>query len=185
MQGYIRACAADMLGTAPGFQRSLSAPNSALEVCNQRVQLLLACICCGSTVLASVTKCVSTQPGGAAAAGLFLPPFLLCVPHLCGGAAPPSATREAVAAHSSFYPPMALYCPSQCVLRRRGAAIGYWGNLMITAVVTGFSGSLTTVSTFITEVRHVHCQGWSSDAAGGKPCARGFHQAHAWGCAQC
>lgn len=41
----------------------------------------------------------------------------------------------------------------QCVLQRRGPALGYWGNLMINSVITGFNGSLTTVSTFITEVR--------------------------------
>lgn len=48
--------------------------------------------------------------------------------------------------------------PSQCVVQRRGASVGYWGNLAITAVVTGFSGSLTTVSTFITEVRQADRQ---------------------------
>ncbi|PRW44982.1 Camphor resistance family isoform 1 [Chlorella sorokiniana] len=40
----------------------------------------------------------------------------------------------------------------QCVLQRRGSALGYWGTLMIESVITGFNGSLTTVSTFITEV---------------------------------
>jgi fluoride ion exporter CrcB/FEX len=39
----------------------------------------------------------------------------------------------------------------QCVTQRRGAAVGYWGSLMISAVQTGFCGSLTTVSTFVTE----------------------------------
>ena len=39
----------------------------------------------------------------------------------------------------------------QCVLQRK-TTVGYWGSLWISAVITGFSGSLTTVSTFVTEV---------------------------------
>jgi hypothetical protein len=39
------------------------------------------------------------------------------------------------------------------VLQRRGSAVGYWGTLAIQAVETGFCGCLTTVSTFVAEVR--------------------------------
>lgn len=41
----------------------------------------------------------------------------------------------------------------QCILQREAAtSLGYWGVLMLGAVQTGFCGSLTTVSTFVTEV---------------------------------
>ncbi|EFN56313.1 hypothetical protein CHLNCDRAFT_144735 [Chlorella variabilis] len=43
-------------------------------------------------------------------------------------------------------------CALQCVLQRRYEAAGYWGVLWLTAVQSGFCGSLTTVSTFVTEV---------------------------------
>ena len=48
-------------------------------------------------------------------------------------------------------PPPCL--PLQCVLQRRPVAIGYWGSLVTTATQSGFCGSLTTVSTFVAEVR--------------------------------
>lgn len=51
--------------------------------------------------------------------------------------------------------PLAASLP-QCVLQRRGSSLGYWGTLMIDSVITGFNGSLSTVSTFITEVRGGH-----------------------------
>lgn len=47
-----------------------------------------------------------------------------------------------------------LLCVScvQCVLRRN-SGLSYWGTLMLQAVQTGFCGSLSTVSTFVTEAR--------------------------------
>jgi hypothetical protein len=40
----------------------------------------------------------------------------------------------------------------QCVLQRKGSTLGYWATLLIPAVMMGFCGSLSTVSTFVTEV---------------------------------
>ncbi|KAI3426157.1 hypothetical protein D9Q98_008534 [Chlorella vulgaris] len=40
----------------------------------------------------------------------------------------------------------------QSILQRRGTAMSYWGLVVIQSVETGFSGCLTTVSTFVTEV---------------------------------
>ncbi len=41
----------------------------------------------------------------------------------------------------------------QCILQRElAASLGYWGGLMVGAVQVGFCGSLTTVSTYVTEV---------------------------------
>jgi hypothetical protein len=42
-------------------------------------------------------------------------------------------------------------CLLQSILQRRGTAISYWGSVVIQSVETGFSGCLTTVSTFVTE----------------------------------
>lgn len=68
----------------------------------------------------------------------------------------------------------------QCILQR-SVSVGYWGSLWISAVTAGFCGSLTTVSTFVSEVRvpalcldrsgerqrlglETHCWGWLLEA---------------------
>lgn len=40
----------------------------------------------------------------------------------------------------------------QCPLTRSSLALGYWGNLLLPAAQIGFVGSLTTVSTMVTEI---------------------------------
>ncbi len=40
----------------------------------------------------------------------------------------------------------------QCIQQRQGASLTYWGAVLIAAVQAGACGSLTTVSTWATEV---------------------------------
>lgn len=100
----------------------------------------------------------SGRGGSTAGATCHADPAVLPLPEAC---LPPAADP------SPPQPPR----PVQCVLQRRGADIGYWGNLMVNAVITGFNGSLTTVSTFMTEVRWAGREGstrwaWRSGACG-------------------
>ncbi|KAL4423054.1 hypothetical protein ABPG77_005859 [Micractinium sp. CCAP 211/92] len=49
--------------------------------------------------------------------------------------------------------PLACRPDCFCILQRESAAsLGYWGGLMVGAVQVGFCGSLTTVSTYVTEI---------------------------------